>query len=247
MSAHASIDLLAWESSFFGRRIGRILFNDCAPRLTLSALMGFALVQAKVTAQATAQMDALSAIDFRPVEGEIDCCYILLDCTDGSPSANDAELLPAEIRLAKEEDIPTLRTLAAQTLVKSRFRAPWFSDKERQDFYAQWVENAVRGSFDHLCLVAQGPDGIAGLVTLRNIGRQAARIGLLTVSPIASSRGTGKLLCRAAMIWCRRRGFRQLWVATQTANLQALQLYLASGARIMHVAYWLYRGPHDSI
>ncbi|KYP96716.1 hypothetical protein BG74_07010, partial [Sodalis-like endosymbiont of Proechinophthirus fluctus] len=168
MSARASIDFLAWESNFFGRRLGCVAFDDAAPRLTSSALAGFALVQAKVAAQATAQMDALSAIGFRPVEGEMDCCHILSACAGCAPIAGAAVLPPAEMRLAMEADIPALRALAAQTLVQSRFRAPWFSDEERQRFYAQWVENAVRGSFDHLCLVAQEPDGgIVGLVTLR--------------------------------------------------------------------------------
>ncbi|KYP96717.1 hypothetical protein BG74_07010, partial [Sodalis-like endosymbiont of Proechinophthirus fluctus] len=59
--------------------------------------------------------------------------------------------------------------------------------------------------------------------------------------------GTSKLLYRAALSWCRSLGFQQLWVATQTANLPALRLYLASGARVVHTAHWLYRGPHDSI
>lgn len=244
MSARASIDLLAWESGFFGRRLGRVSFDDAASLLTPAALAGFALVQAKVAVQATAQMDALSAIGFRPVEGEMDCCYTLSACAG---SAAGAAALPAEMRLAGEADIPALRALAAQTLVQSRFRAPWFSDEERRRFYAQWVENAVHGRFDHLCLVAEGPDGIEGLVTLRDIGGQAARIGLLAVPPAARGHGTGKLLCRAALGWCRSRGFQQLWVATQTANLPARRFYLASGARIVHAANWLYRGPHDSI
>ncbi|WMQ74226.1 MAG: dTDP-fucosamine acetyltransferase [Sodalis sp.] len=247
MSARASVDLLAWESEFFGRRLGCVVFEDTAPRLTPSAMTGFALVQAKVAAQAMTQIDALSAIGFRPVEGEMDCCYTLPVCASGAPCAGAAALPAAEIRLAREADIPELRTLAAQTLVQSRFREPWFSDEERQRFYAQWVTNAVRGSFDHLCLVAKGPDGLSGLVTLRNIGRQVARIGLLAVSPAARGRGTGKLLCRAALGWCCSCGFRQLWVATQTANLPALRLYLANGARVVHAAHWLYRGHHDSI
>lgn len=255
MSARANIDLLAWESEFFGRRLGRVVFDDAAPLLTPSALTGFALVQAKVAPPATAQLDALSAIGFRTVEGEMDFCYVLPDsastsasaCTCGAPVVGAAVLPVSEIRLAGEADIPALRALASQTLVQSRFRAPWFSDEERKCFYAQWVENAVRGSFDHLCLVAEGSDGISGLVTLRDIRGQAARIGLLAVSPAASGRGTGKLLCRAALGWCRSRGFRQLWVATQTANLPALRLYLTSGARVVHAAHWLYRGPYDSI
>lgn len=244
MSVHANIDLLTWESDFFGRRQGRIVFDDAAPCLTSGGLAAFALVQAKVAAQATAQMDALSALGFRPVEGEIDCCYTLPASAGGAPVA---ALPAAEMRVAEAADIPALRALAAQTLTLSRFRPPWFSDEERQRFYAQWVENAVRGSFDHLCLVADGPTGPEGLVTLRDIGEQTARIGLLAVSPAARGRGTGKLLCRAALGWCRSRGFSQLRVATQTANLPALRLYLASGAQIVHAAHWLYRGPHDSI
>ncbi|CAK8739860.1 dTDP-fucosamine acetyltransferase [Sodalis praecaptivus] len=106
MSARASIDLLAWESEFFGRRLGRVVFDDAAPRLTPSALTGFALVQAKVVAQATAQMDALSAIGFRPVEGEMDCCCTLPACAGGAPVAGAAALPAAEMRLAGRRIFP---------------------------------------------------------------------------------------------------------------------------------------------
>lgn len=242
MSASATIKFLTWESNFFGRRFGRVVFNNAAPHLTPSTLAEFSLVQAKVAAQATAQIDGLGAVGFLPVVGEIDCCYTLPAYAGHSLGEDATALQATEMRLTREADIPAVRALAAQTLVQSRFRSPWFSDEERQRFYAQWVENAVRGSFDHLCLVAQGPTGITGLVTLRDIGWQVARIGLLAVSPAARCHGTGNLLCRAALGWCYSRGFRQLWVSTQTANLPALRLYLASGARVVHVSHWLYRG-----
>lgn len=135
-------------------------FNESVAVLTPAALNTFSLVPA------TAQMKALGALGFQPVEGEIDCCYTLPPVL----ATVDMELPAAEMRLADVADIPALRALAAETLELSRFRPPWFSDDERRRFYAQWAENAVRGSFDHYCLVAARPGGIAGLVTFRNTG-----------------------------------------------------------------------------
>jgi hypothetical protein len=47
-------------------------------------------------------------------------------------------------------------------------------------FYAQWIENAVLGTFDHQCLVFRTPTGeIRGYVSLRELNATEARIGLL--------------------------------------------------------------------
>lgn len=113
---------------------------------------------------------------------------------------------------------------------------PWYAADASGRFYAQWIENAVRGTFDHQCLVFRAPDGdIRAFVSLRQLSEREARIGLL------AGRGAGVELMQAAQRWAALRGLTTLRVATQMGNTAALKRYILSGANIESTAYWLYR------
>lgn len=112
MPARASIEPLEWENRFFGVSSAILRFGDDAPPLTVQALAGWSRVQAKVAADDAARLDALQALGFRLVEGEVDLAL--------SPAASDD--IGAEP--ATEVDIPRLRELAALAFAQSRFRAP---------------------------------------------------------------------------------------------------------------------------
>lgn len=247
MPIHANINALRWESDFFALSCAGVSFDASAAPLTKAALNAWDLVQAKVPAGALQQLDALSALGFSLAEGEIDCCYQLRPLSLPGVAEAPPRAPVAEMRLANAGDIAAVRQLAASTLVHSRFRPPWFTPADRQRFYAQWAENAILGSFDHCCLLAGSQPAPSGMVTLRQVAPDQARIGLLAVAPALTGRGYGRLLINAALAWCRDRQIEQLHVATQTANLAALRLYLRSGATIDSTAYWLYRGKDDSI
>ena len=181
-------------------------------------------MQAKVAADDVAHLDALQALGFRLVEGEVDLAL--------SPAASD----DSGAEPATEVDIPRLREQAALAFAQSRFRAPWYAADASGRFYAQWIENAVRGTFDHQCLVFRAPDGdIRAFVSLRQLSEREARIGLL------AGRGAGVELMQAAQRWAALRGLTTLRVATQMGNTAALKRYILSGANIESTAYWLYR------
>ncbi|MDU7869115.1 MAG: dTDP-4-amino-4,6-dideoxy-D-galactose acyltransferase, partial [Pantoea sp.] len=149
-----------------------------------------------------------------------------------SPAASD----DSGAEPATAVDIPRLRELAALAFAQSRFRAPWYAADASGRFYAQWIENAVRGTFDHQCLVFRAPDGdIRAFVSLRQLSEREARIGLL------AGRGAGVELMQAAQRWAALRGLTTLRVATQMGNTAALKRYILSGANIESTAYWLYR------
>ena len=98
------------------------------------------------------------------------------------------------------------------------------------------IENAVKGTFDHVCLVFRTAGGqIQGFVSLRRLNEQEARIGLL------AGRGMGEKLMQAALHWAEQQQVSTLRVATQMGNTAALKRYIASGASIDATAYWLYR------
>ncbi|MFC3393520.1 dTDP-4-amino-4,6-dideoxy-D-galactose acyltransferase [Brenneria rubrifaciens] len=230
----ATIEPLNWESEFFNLASGKLNFSSSAPVLTSAALDRYGLTQAKIPADNLVLADALADAGFRLVEGEVDLCLSL----DDTPTAT---ALP-RLRVADSADIPMLRQAAAQVFSLSRFRAPWYQPADSGRFYAQWIENAVLGAFDNLCLLVENEAGQPqGWVTIRQLGDAQARIGLLGVFPGVAVRGVGSQLMSVAEMWCRQQGIQRLQIATQVGNVAALRLYLRRGARVENTAYWLYR------
>ncbi|OON38547.1 TDP-D-fucosamine acetyltransferase [Izhakiella australiensis] len=228
MRITARIEPLAWESEFFGIRCGRLLLEGDVPLAALP-MDDYQLVQAKVPAQRSAELDALGDAGFRLVEGEVDFVF----CSDSAAR-------PDGIKIARNEHIPALSAAAAQLFVQSRFRSPWFKPQDSGRFYARWIENAVKGSFDHQCLLALDEAGeIAGFVSLRRLDDGSARVGLLAA--LTPGQGTGKRLMNAALDWARAQRLTTLRVATQTSNLAAMRLYTRSGGVPDSSAWWLYR------
>ena len=225
MSAlHGVLDSLEWESAFFARPSAIVRWRENAPALQEVDFSAWQRVQAKIPADRADLLDALQQHGFQLVEGEVDLAITL--------TRHDAS--GAEI--ATEQDIPVLRQMAARAFAQSRFRTPWYAPDDSGRFYAQWVENAVKGTFDHVCLIFRAANGqIQGFVSLRKLNEREARIGLL------AGRGMGEKLMQAALHWAQLQQVETLRVATQVGNTAALKRYIASGANIDATAYWLYR------
>ena len=210
-SLNGVLEPLQWESAFFGLPSSIVRLRDDAPVLAESDFIAWQRIQAKIPADRTDLLDALQQRGFQLVD---------------APGAE----------IATEQDIPVLRQMAAQAFAQSRFRAPWYTPDDSGRFYAQWIENAVKGTFDHVCLVLRAGDGqLQGFVSLRKLNVREARIGLL------AGRGMGEKLMQAALHWAQQQQVETLRVATQVGNTAALKRYIASGANIDATAYWLYR------
>jgi len=221
---HGVLDSLEWESAFFARPSAIVRWRENAPALQEVDFSAWQRVQAKIPADRADLLDALQQHGFQLVEGEVDLAITL--------TRHDAS--GAEI--ATEQDIPVLRQMAARAFAQSRFRTPWYAPDDSGRFYAQWVENAVKGTFDHVCLIFRAANGqIQGFVSLRKLNEREARIGLL------AGRGMGEKLMQAALHWAQLQQVETLRVATQVGNTAALKRYIASGANIDATAYWLYR------
>lgn len=223
-AVYATLEPLDWENQFFGVHSSLVRLREEAEPLTINRLENWSRVQAKIPAQRTDLLDSLQALGFQFVEGEVDFSLQV-----GSHQA------AADFSIAHTEHIDILREQAAQAFQQSRFRAPWYQPQDSGRFYAQWVENAVRGTFDNQCLLLLEAGAIRGFVTLRQLNSQEARIGLL------AGAGMGRALMAAAQCWCQRRGLKTLHIATQISNRAALRLYLQHGATIDSTAFWLYR------
>lgn len=229
MSLVATLKVLEWDSAFFGKKIGLLVLGG-SQKITDESLCGFDLIQAKVLGSDYVAIDILGHHGFRLAGSDADFC-LLVKQTERQPG----------VRIAKPSQIPVLRRLAAQLFVYSRYREPWFSVQQNQALYSQWVENAVLGSFDNLCLVVCAADGqIEGFVTLR-LHSDHGRIGLLGVLPTAQGKGRGLQLLRAAADCSRAQGCVELRIATQLSNLKAMRLYHRAGAELATIYHWFYR------
>lgn len=221
---NGTLESLEWESHFFGLPSAILRLRETAPALTDADFRVWQRVQAKIPADRADLLDALQQHGFQLVEGEVDLAITL------------TRHEPPGAEVAAKQDIPVLREMATQAFARSRFRAPWYAPEDSGRFYAQWIENAVKGTFDHVCLVFRPADGqIQGFVSLRKLNEREARIGLL------AGRGMGEKLMQAALHWAQQQQVSTLRVATQMGNTAALKRYIASGANIDATAYWLYR------
>lgn len=72
MAIHGTLEELAWESAFFGVRSAIVRLQPAAPALSVTDFSAWERVQVKLAASQTAQLDALQALGFQLVEGEID-------------------------------------------------------------------------------------------------------------------------------------------------------------------------------
>lgn len=225
MTLHGTVEELAWESAFFGLRSAIVRLRPDAPMLVAADFAPWQRVQVKLPAAQTHQLDTLQQLGFQLVEGEIDLA-LRVPAQGPEPGAEVAAM----------EDIPALRQMAAEIFVQSRFRAPWYPPEASGRFYARWIENAVKGEFDHQCLLFRREDGdISGFVSMRQLNEQEARIGLL------AGRGMGDKLMLTACQWARARQLTVVRVATQLGNTPALKRYIQSGANVESTALWLYR------
>ncbi|WP_437887991.1 dTDP-4-amino-4,6-dideoxy-D-galactose acyltransferase [Phytobacter sp. V91] len=225
MAINGLIEELAWESHFFGLPSAILRLQDDAPALNIADFDAWSRVQVKIPAANTRQLDALQQFGFRLVEGEAD--FVL---------SVPAGVIDPQAQTATEVDIAPLRQMAAQLFTQSRFRAPWYPADAGGRFYAQWIENAVKGLFDHLCLLFRDGRGeITAFVSLRQLSTHEARIGLL------GGYGAGEKLMQAACYWAQQHQITTLRVATQISNLAAIKRYTRSGAVMDSAAYWLYR------
>lgn len=174
------------------------------------------------------------------VEGEVDFCLNI---------ASRVKNHSLGIAVAVVKDIELLKSIAATAFSHSRFRTPWYRLADNARFYSIWLEKAVKGTFDDVCLLVKNVQGeIQGFVTVRKLAvEKEARIGLLATAPAHQGKGVGKQLLTAACQWCEQQGIEQLRIATQISNIVAMRLYTQMGARIESTAYWLYRGRHDPI
>jgi len=145
-------------------------------------------------------------------------------------------------RKATERDIPVLRSVAAEAYTDSRyFFDKNFSPTRVKEFYSDWVEKGVRGTFDDECICLVGRHGAVAFCTIKYLAHSRAKIGLFGVDGAYVGQGLGKKLLGVVVTEMIAREIVTVEVVTQGRNFAAQRLYENVGFRIHETQLWYHK------
>jgi len=227
-------EFLAWDTDFFGVRIGRIH----GPM---------------------AEEDAAAVFDWCKKE-RIQCAY-LLAASDDDTTVHAAEnsgfhltdvrvalecptpqgiVMPPIIRAVHEADVAEISELASRSHSDSRFYHDAHFARERCDaLYATWAEKSCHGYADAV-FVAERQGRVAGYITCHN-DKVSGRIGLIGVAEWARSGGLGRDLIHASFHYFAQLQLNLVTVVTQGRNTGAQRLYQRNGFAVRTLELWYHR------
>lgn len=159
---------------------------------------------------------------------------------DVDPDTN----LPAGICFGKaqEKDIPRLREMGEGIYRESRYYFDGrFDEQKINEFYQNWIEKGVRGTFDDCCYSLFERDKPIGFCTMRLAPGHAARIGVFGMSKDWQGRGLGRLLLNNVIKSAREQGAKTIHVVTQGRNYYAQRLYQSAGFRTYGNELWYHK------
>lgn len=229
-SAQPLVELLPWDTEFFGRRIGRARVGRL-DATTAAQMIGEATESGLECLYFTAAAD-----DFATVVAAEERGFHLVDVRVVLERAAEAPALPANedadltIEPARVADLPRLEEIAAEIARMSRYAAdPRFTRAETERLYRVWIANAARGYADAI-LVARERSGGQPLGFLgTRMHDTLCDLQLVGVARERRQRRIGSTLVNAGISWARAHAATRLQVVTQGRNVAAQRLYQQAG------------------
>lgn len=224
-----AIKRLAWDSAFFNQEIAHV---QNAEALNLIDYSGYDLVTLKLDAGNYSCITEAQEVGFAFVESEVVFSKTLISHQQNQIS---------ELNIATENDLEAVKAIARNAYSLSRYRLPYFDKNDRDKFYSTWIENAVRGEFDDVCLVIREQSKVAGYISLKK-DATTLKVGLIAVAEGFQGKGIGKRLLVLAEQYAYQASCSVISVATQISNIGAINLYLKFGFTCQETSHWFYRG-----
>jgi dTDP-4-amino-4,6-dideoxy-D-galactose acyltransferase len=237
--------VLDWDSSFFGFRIAKIresrltgqalsdAFKWCS-RQRISCLYFLASAACPKTTE-LAEDNGFRMVDQRitlSMKSKIET---------GSTEPKVEAALSGAVRRFVEQDLPSLRAIAAASHHDSRFYFDsGFPNQRCDELYETWIERSCHG-YAEAVLVADHLGTPAGYVSCHLHPQGEGTIGLLAVSASSRGLGLGGQLIAGALQFFESAGCTNVSVTTQGRNWPAQRLYQNHGFRSAAVQIWYHR------
>ncbi len=215
------IELNAWDSDFFGRKIGsaRVIASAAEADAMLSEARerGFSYLVMRLTPSDLPAMQMLESRGFYTSDVGIVWQHGLRKTAPPSILA----------RQGTNDDNTIVRQIASGLFRDGRFyRDPFFLREEADRLYSTWAENLLKGDADKVFLIRD-----EGFIACELSGK-TGKIVLVGVSAGHQRKRGGTELVLNALAWFKESGAETVTVRTQAVNKGAIALYEANGFRL---------------
>jgi dTDP-4-amino-4,6-dideoxy-D-galactose acyltransferase len=229
-------EILAWDSEFFGRTIGRLTRRTLTPQIIEDAGRWAEAHRIECIYFLGDSADPITLRLAHEHGFELTDVRVMLE---RSTTDRDVRRLSAvRVRPVDPKDVPALRTLASANHRDSRFYYDrHFPQLRCDELFATWIEKSACGYADHV-LVASSGDTIAGYVTLHVRDRNRGSIGLFGVDAASRGTGVGSSLIAGALEWLRNRDVALVDVVTQARNIRGMRFYQHAGFSVTDIGLW---------
>jgi|SRR5581483_849362 len=227
------VQLLPWDSDFFGIPIGRVLAwrldNQIVETLLEEAhanhlrCLYFEASPNDLTTVVTAEQHGFHLVDVR---------VVLEHPFYDRPVPTPTFPLSPELTINSphEMELDRLQAISMQIGYTSRFNFDeHFTPGDCERLYRLWIKNACKGFADLVLVARWSPEGEAvGLITC-TLRDGLGQIQLAGVHTDHRKRGVGTGLVQAALQWSKEKGACGMNVVTQARNVAAQRLYQQMG------------------
>ncbi len=222
---NADPQLMAWDTEFWGVRVGRATNLDGVGEWAVENTVG--LVCLLIDANDTAQIQEATASGFRYMDTRVTLARRTASAGTGA-------------RLLALDDLPVLRSIARTAFRQTRFYAdPVLADARCDDLYEEWARSSFAGAAD-ITLVSDRDKSPVGFITV-SLDKETASIGLIAVAADYRGTGVGSELVSSSVNWAKGQQAKEMTVVTQGRNIGALRTFESCGFRITKMEQWLHR------
>lgn len=225
-TASGKPQLMAWDTNFWGQRVGRATSLDGLAEWALENTVGLMCLLVDADKPEEAQRAEEQGFRFMDVRVTLEKL--------------NYPTLGASARLALAEDLYRLRQIARTAFPLTRFYAdPRLKDQACGELYEEWTRSLCAGAAD-IVLVAERDGAPVGYITV-DLEDGNSEIGLIAVAEEYRGRGVGFELVASALDWAYSKEAKKMTVVTQGRNLSALRTFERSGFRISNTSLWFHR------
>lgn len=141
-----------------------------------------------------------------------------------------------------EADIPAIRKIATDSYKLSRYHFDThFNQDKVREFYVNWAEKAIRGTFDDFAYVLYDRDKPIGFCSIKKIRTNAVSFGLVGLSADYRGSGLAKYLLDNVLVLLQKDTMQYVEVVTQGRNYAAQRLYQKCGFVTKSTELWYHK------
>ena len=219
------LELLKWDSEFFGFKVGRWEIMPPPPKDILSHILsnvptGMRLVYLQSPTALQNLPENIHLVDRKTVYTKT--LYSASRVNNASTAQPWSSLMN---RMALDH-------LAIQAGFYSRFAVdPQMPAGSLERLYRLWIQRSVDKELADEVLVIANENVPIAMITVTTKSA-TGHVGLVAVDDAHRGKGLGRCLLQAAESWCATNGAKSMQIITQGGNIPACHLYESTGYKI---------------